>query len=202
MLFRSFGQEALFLSRTCKLITCITQVCQEIRDMKKAHSIKTSYNLLGTGHTNKELPQDKCGKDGKGCTHSEGNRKHAHYEDLRNIPGNQRHHETFSPPGPLPPSPPSPMSSHSSSEVSSSEPSASSNGPPSCWTGDNVGEMMELSSSQNETKDSLVDWDSRGGGLPCPDKTSEWRSLNKAGIGDCRKSPKMGHWQHAAELGL
>ena len=44
--------------------------------------------------------------------------------------------------------------------------------------------------------------DLRGGGLPCPDETSEWRSLNKAGIGDCLKSPKMGHWQHAEELEL
>ena len=68
--------------------------------------------------------------------------------------------------------------------------------------GGNVGETMVLSWSQKETKDSLVDRDSRGGGLPCPDETSEWRSLNRAGIGDCRKSPKMGHWQTAEELEL
>ena len=68
--------------------------------------------------------------------------------------------------------------------------------------GGNVGETIALSSSQKETKDSLVDLDSRGGGLPCPDETSEWRSLNKAGIGDCRKSPKMGHWQHDEGLEL
>ena len=66
----------------------------------------------------------------------------------------------------------------------------------------NVGEAMELSCSQKETKDSEVDLDSRGGGLPCPDETSEWRSRNKAGIGDCLKSPKMGHWQHDEGLEL
>ena len=59
-----------------------------------------------------------------------------------------------------------------------------------------------LSLSQKETKESLEDWDSRGGGLTCPDETSEWRSLNKVGIGDCQKSPKMGHWQHDEELEL
>ena len=62
--------------------------------------------------------------------------------------------------------------------------------------------MMELSSSQKETKESLEEQDSRGGGLTCPDETSEWRSLNRAGIGDCQKSPKMGHWQHNEELEL
>ena len=59
---------------------------------------------------------------------------------------------------------------------------------------------MALSSSQKEKKESLEEQDSRGGGLTCPDETSEWRSLNKAGIGDCLKSPKMGHWQE--EVGL
>ena len=145
---------------------------------------------------------DRYGKDGTGCTHSEGNKKHAHCEDLRNNRNTRRHHETSSPPLTLPPSSPSPTSSHSSSEASSSAPSTSCDEPPSCLTGDTVGETMALSLSQNETKDSLVDWDSRGGGLPCPDKTSEWRSLNKAGIGDCRKSPKMGHWQHDEGLEL
>ena len=79
---------------------------------------------------------------------------------------------------------------------------ASSDGPPSCSTDGSVGETMELSCSQKETKDSEVDRDSRGGGLPCPDETSEWRSLKRAGIGDCRKSPKMGHWQHDEGLEL
>ena len=68
--------------------------------------------------------------------------------------------------------------------------------------GDNVGETIALSSFQKETKESLEEQDSRGGGPTCPDETSEWRSLNKAGIGDCLKSPKMGHWQHAEELEL
>ena len=41
---------------------------------------------------------------------------------------------------------------------------------------------MVLSSSQKETKESLEEQDSREGGLTCPDKTSEWRSLNKGGL--------------------
>ena len=69
-------------------------------------------------------------------------------------------------------------------------------------TDGNVGETMALSSFQKETKESLEEQDSRGGGLTCPDETSEWRSLNKAGIGDCLKSPKMGHWQHAEGVEL
>ena len=190
------------MSRTRKLLTSITQVCQEIRDIKAARSIKTNHSPLNTSHKNREHPPDKCGKDGKGCTRLRGNKKHAHYEDPHNSPDNQTHHEILFPPAPLPPSSPSPTSSHSSSEASASESSASSDGLPSCLTGGNVGETMELSSSQNEMKDLFVDWDSRGGGLPCPDETSEWRSLNKAGIGDCWKSPKMGHWQHAEELEL
>ena len=162
----------------------------------------TTPNQLSTGHKNKELQPDKYEKDGRGYTHSTDNTKHARCEDLHNSPNIQTRHETPSPPSPLPPTSPSPTSSHSSSEVSSSEPSASSAEPPSCWRGGNVGETMALSWSQKETKDSLVDWDSRGGGLPCPDETSEWRSLNRAGMGDCRKSPKMGHWQHDKGLEL
>ena len=157
---------------------------------------------VSTGRQNREHPPDICGKDETGCTHSRGNRKHAHCEDLDNSPSIQRRHETSSPPLPLPPSSPSPTSSHSSSEVSASEPSTSFAEPPSCLTGDNVGEMTALSSSQKETKESLEEQDLRGGGLSCPNETSEWRSLNKAGIGDCLKSPKMGHWQHAEGVEL
>ena len=51
---------------------------------------------------------------------------------------------------------------------------------------------MELSFSQKEMKEPSEEQDSRGGGLPCPDETSVWRSLNKAGMGDALKSPKMG----------
>ena len=170
--------------------------------MDKGHSITKSHHPLSTGHKNKEPPQDKCERDGKGCTHSTGNKKHACCEDLHNSVDTQTHHETLSPPSPPPPTSPSPTSSHSSSEASSSEPSASFDEPSSCLTGGNVGETMALSSSQKETKESLEEQDSRGGGLPCPDETSEWRSLNKAGIGDCLKSPRMGHWQHAEGVGL
>ena len=190
------------MSRTRKLINRITQVCQEIHDIKRICSIKTSHSPLSTDRKNKERPPDKYGRDGTGCTHSRGNKKHAHCEDLSNSLNTQRRHETSSPPLPLPPSPLSLTSVHSSSEVSSSESSTSSDEPPSYLTGGNVGKTMALSSSQKETKESLEEQDSRGGGLTCPDETSEWRSLNKAGIGDCLKSPKMGHWQHAEGVEL
>ena len=182
------------MSRTRKLITNITQICQEIRDIKKSRSISSSHNPLSTGRRNKGHLLDKCGKDETDCIHSAGNKKHARCEDPSNNQSTQRRHETSAPPLPLPPSLPSPTSSHSSSEASASEPSTSSFEPPSCSTDGNVGETMELSSFQNETKESeSEEQDLRGGGSPCPDETSEWRSLNKAGIGDCLKSPRMGH---------
>ena len=187
------------MSRTRKLITQITQVCQELRAIVTISSIKpnqlTTPSQLSIGHKNKEPQSSKCETGEKGCTRSTDNKKHVRCEDLHNSLDTQTRHEILVPPSPPPPTSPSLTSSHSSSEASSSEPSTSSDEPPSCLTGGNAGETMALSSSQKEMKDSLVDWDSRGGGLPCPDETSEWRSLNRAGIGDCRKSPKMGHWQ-------
>ena len=194
------------VSRTRKLITQIAQVCQELRAIVSNRSIKTTQlttpSQLSTNRKNKEPQLNRCGKDGKGCTRSTDNKKHVRCEDLHSSLGTQTRHEILSPPSLPPPTSPSPTSSHSSSEVSASESSTSSDGPSSCLKGGNVGETMALSSSQQETKDSLVDWDSRGGGLPCPDETSEWRSLNKAGIGDCLKSPKMGHWQQDEGLEL
>ena len=190
------------MSRTRKLLTQISKVCQEIRDMRLYSSTTKNHSPLGTGHTCKEPLPDKYEKGGKGCTHSPGNRKHARCEDLSNSPNTRTCHETPAPPLPLLPSSPSLTSSHSSSEASASEPLTSSDGPPSCLTDDSIGETMALSSSQKESKESLEEQDLRGGGLTCPDETSEWRSLNKAGIGDCLKSPKMGHWQHAEELEL
>ena len=196
----------LILSRTRKLITQIAQVCQELRAIVSHHSIKTTQlttpSQLSTDRKNREPQSGKCGKDEKDCTRSTGNKKHARCEDLHNSLSIQTRHEILSPPSLPPPTSPSPTSSHASSEASSSEPSTSSDGLPSCLMGGSVGETMELSSSQKETKESEVDRDSRGGGLPCPDETSEWRSLNKAGIGDCRKSPRMGHWQHDEGLEL
>ena len=171
--------------------------------VKGKGSIRPSRNPLSTSRMNTGRPPDKCEKGGTDCTRLGGNTKHAHYADLCNNQSIQRRHETSSPPSLLLPSPPSPTSSHSSSEVSSSEPSASCDGPPSCSMDSNVGETMELSSFQNEMKESeSKEQDSRGGGLPCPNETSEWRSLNKAGIGDCRKSPRMGHWQQAEGVEL
>ena len=194
------------VSRTRKLITQIAQVCQELRAIIKTRSINitqlTTPSQLSTDHKNKEPQSDKCGTGERGYTRSTDNRKHVRCEGLHNSLDTQTRHERLSPPLLLPPTSPSLTSSHSSSEASASGPSTSSAGPPSCLTGDNVGETMALSSSQKEMKDSLEDWDSRGGGLPCPDETSEWRSLNRAGIGDCRKSPKMGHWQHEEGLEL
>ena len=190
------------VSQTRKLLTQIKQVCKEICDIKMYSSTTRNHSLPSTDCKNRGNLPDRCGKDGRGYIHSTDNKKHVRCEDPHNSLDTQTCHEILSPPSLPPPTSPSLTSFHSSSEASASEPSASSDGPPSCLTGDNVGETMALSSSQKETKDSLVDWDSRGGGLPCPDETSEWRSLNKAGIGDCLKSPKMGHWQHAEELEL
>ena len=194
------------VSRTRKLITQIAQVCQELRAIVFKKSINptqlTTLNQLSTSHRYRGPQSGKREKDGRGYTRSTDNKKRVRCEGLHNSPGNQTRHETLSPLSLPPPTFPSPTSSHSSSEVSSSEPSTSYDGPPSCSTVGNVGETMELSCSQKETKDSGVDRDSRGGGLLCPDETSEWRSLNKAGIGDCRKSPRMGHWQHDEGLEL
>ena len=192
------GEKAL--SRTRKLLTQITQVCREICDIKGIYYSKKNHIPLDTDCTNKGLLPNKSGKGEMGCTRSTGNKKHARCEDLYNNPHSQTRHASLVPPSILPPSFPSPTSSHSSSEVSASESSASCDGPPSCSMGGSIGETMALSSSQKETNESLEEQDSRGGGLTCPDETSEWRSLNKVGIGDCQKSPKMGHSQH--ELGL
>ena len=191
------------VSQTRKLLTQIVQVCEKIHDIKiNSSKTKKNHNPLGTSHMNMEPLPNKGGKDGRDYTRSTDNKKHVRCADLHNSPNSQKRHASPVPPSPLPPSCPSPMSCHSSSEASASEPSASFVEPPSCLTDGNVGKTMALSSSQKETKESLEDWDLRGGGLPCPDETSEWRSLNKAGIGDCLKSPKMGHWQHAEELEL
>ena len=170
--------------------------------MKIYSPIKKNCSPLSTGHMNKGPLPNKCETGERDCTHSTDNKKHVRCEGLCNSPHNQIRHALLSPPSPLPPSSPSPTSSHSSSEASASEPLTSCNEPPSCSTGSNVGETMPLSSSQKETKESLEEQDSRGGGLTCPDKTSEWRSQNRAGIGDCLKSSKMGHWQHAEGLEL
>ena len=42
--------------------------------------------------------------------------------------------------------------------------------------------MMVLRSFQKEMKESLDEQDSRGGGLTCPDETSEWRSQKEAAV--------------------
>ena len=189
-------------SRTRKLLTQINQVCQEICNINVYSATTKNRSPPSNYHRSKEHPPNICERDGTDCTHSTGNKKHACCEDLYNSLHNQTRHALPVPLSTLPPSSPSLTSSHSSSEVSSSAPSTSSYKPPFCSMDNTFGEMMTLSSSQKEVKESLEEQDSRGGGLPCPSETSEWRSLNKAGIGDCQKSPKMGHWQHAEELEL
>ena len=58
------GFHCLWMSRTCKLITQIAQVCQELRAMvKRNYPIKTSHSPLGTNRTNKGHPPDRYGKD-------------------------------------------------------------------------------------------------------------------------------------------
>ena len=190
------------VSRTCKLLTQIKLVCQEIHDIKVYSSNTKNHSRPSSYRKNRAHPPNKCEKDGTDYTRSTGNKKHARCEDLYNSPHNQTHHALPVPLSPLPPSSPSLMSCHSSSEASSSEPSTSCNKPPSCSMGGIFGKTMALSSSQKETKESLEEQDSRGGELTCPDETSEWRSPNKVGIGDCQKSPKIGHWQHDEELEL
>ena len=190
------------MSRTRKLLIQISNVCCEICDIRLYSPTKKNHSPPSTCRTNKEPLPDKCEKDGTGYTHSTDNKKHARCEDLHNSLGTQTRHETLFLPSPPLPSSPSLTSSHSSSEASSFEPLTSSDALPSCLRDSNIGETMALSSSQKETKESLEEQDSRGGGLTCPDETSEWRSQNKVGMGDCLKSPKMGHWQHAEELEL
>ena len=170
--------------------------------MRLYSSTTKNHNLLGISHKSREYPPNKYGKDERDYIRSMGNTKRVHCGDPQSSQHNQTRHALPSPPSPPPPGPPLLTSSHSSSEASSSESSTSFDRPPSCSTDDIFGETVELSSSQKETKESLKEQDSRGGALTCPDETSEWRSLNKAGIGDCLKSPKMGHWQHDEGLEL
>ena len=195
------------MSRTRKLITQIAQVCQELCDMVKNRSIKTTrlttQSQPSNDHKGKEPRADTYGKGERDCTRLKDSRTCDHCEGQHNSPNSPARHAGPSPRA-LPPSRlPSATSSHASSEASSSSTSTPSSLPSCGPTGDTSGSTMALSSFQNETKESeSEEQDSRGGGSPCPDETSEWRSLNKAGIGDCLKSPRMGHWQHAEGLEL
>ena len=53
--------------------------------------------------------------------------------------------------------------------------------------------MMVLSSSQMDTKESVEEQDSRGGGVAGPDEIRVWRSLKHPGTGDLSKLPTMEH---------
>ena len=74
--------------------------------------------------------------------------------------------------------------------------------PPCDLTDGTFASTMALSSFQKEMKESLEEQDLRGGGLAGLDETSVWRSQKQAGMGDCLKSPRMGHWQHDEGLEL
>ena len=130
--------------------------------MKLYSPNKKNCNLLNTCRTSKEPLLNKYETDERDCTRSTDNKKHVRCGDLQNTLDTQRRHAL---PVPLmlpPPSSPSLTSSHSSSAASASEPSTSYVGPPSCLTDNNVGEMMELSSSQKETKESLEECQEHG----------------------------------------
>ena len=182
------------LSRTHKLIVQITQVCKELRAIKKDRSIKTqltTHSQLSNDRTNKERQPSTCEKDERGCTRSKDNRSYDRYVDPHNSLNNPARHAEPSPCTTPPSGSPSPTSSHASSPSSSSsvsEPSFL----PSCDLRDSTfGSTMALSSSQKETKEEeSEEQDSRGGGPPCPSETSEWRSRNKAGTGDLGSRPR------------
>ena len=177
------------MSRTRKLITQIAQVCQELRAIVKGHSIGntriTTQSQPSNDRKDREPQSGTYEKDERGCTRLRDNKTYDHYEGQHNNPDNPTRHVGSSPHA-LPPSIlPSPTSSHASSEASSSSPSGPSSLPSFGSTDDTSGSTMALSSFQKEMKESeSEEQDSRGGGLTCPDETSEWRSLNKAGIGD------------------
>ena len=183
----------IVLSRTCKLVTQISKVCKEICDIKLYSSNKKNHGPQGNYRKNKGLLPNRCEKDGRNYTRSEGNKKHARCMDLQNNPSTQTHCALPSPLLPLPPEPPLLTSSHASSESCKVGPSTSFNELPPCSTVGTSASTMALSSSQKETKESLDEQDSRAGGLACPDETSEWRSQKEVGIGDCQKSPTMEH---------
>ena len=177
----------------------INQVCQEIHSIKLSKTIQKNHSPPSTGHKNKEIQPSKCEMGGKGYTRLTDNKKYVCYEDPCNNPYNPIRHDEPAPPSLPPPEPPSLMFSHASSESSEAEVLASFDKLPSCLMDGTFASTMVLSSSQNETKESLDKQDSRGGGLACPDKTSEWRSLKEAGTGDCPKLPTMEHWQEVEE---
>ena len=183
------------LSQTCKLISQISQVYLEICSIKLNQSTSTIRSPPSTYHKHKGPQPNTCEKDGKSYTHSGDSMLYDRYVDLHNSLNNPAHHAETSPHTLPPPTLPSAISSHASSEVSSSSVSMPCDKPPCDLMDSTFASTMELSSSRKETKEPFEEQDSRGGGLPCLDKTSEWRSLNRVGIGDCLKSPKMGHWQ-------
>ena len=114
------------LSRTRKLITQIAQVCQELRDMSRKCSIKTTWLTThgqpSEDHRNKEPQSDICEKGGRGCTRLKDNKTCDHCEGQRNSPNNPACHAESSPHAPLPSTPASATSSHASSEANSCSP--------------------------------------------------------------------------------
>ena len=83
---------AVIVSWTRKLLTQIKQVCSEICDIKVYSSNKKNHNLPSNHRMNKEPHPNRCEKGGEDYTHSLGNKKHAHCEDLQSSLHNQIHH--------------------------------------------------------------------------------------------------------------
>ena len=143
----------------------IVQVCKEICVIKQNKPTNAIQSPPNTYCTKKELLPDKYEKGERDCTRSTDNKSCDHYEgphNSQNIPAN--HAESVPCMLPLP-EPPEPTSSPASSEPSSSLTSISCDEPSCNLTDGTFALMMELSSSQKETKELLKEQDSRGGGL-------------------------------------
>ena len=144
-------------------------------------------------HKSKEHLPSTCEKDGRGYTHLGDNKSCDHYEGPHNNPNNPAHHDEVTPLSLPPPEPPEPTSSHASSEPSEVEASISCDEPPCDSMDGTFVSMMALSSSWKETRESLEEQDSRGGGVLHPDETGEWRFQKDSRMGDCPKLPTMEH---------
>ena len=136
--------------------------------MKYIKVTVATRSLPDSYHKNMEHLPNTCETNGRDYTRLKDNKTCDRYEDPHNSPNTPTHYAGLAP---LLLPPPGPCDS----------------------TDGMFASTMALSSSQKETKESLDEQDSRGGGLPCPDETGEWRSWKEVGIGDCPKLPMMEH---------
>ena len=102
---------SLFLSRTQTLITHISRLCQEIRDIKRQNKNRSNSipkakpregKMLSRVQEEKAMDSNQCqdrtsidGTDGSGCTCSSHSTPPPHSEHSHDIPS---HHETSHPP--------------------------------------------------------------------------------------------------------